>query len=128
MSQTWKFGPPLPPVELPESSLAPDWQQAKPASIARALTRALERPHGNWYVADASRRLGETRPGTDNHADLNSATSGCVAKASARPGRPPAMRADSAACPAAAVVVLFFLSAAFPVADLAVCVFRVFGI
>ena len=60
MSQPLKFGPPLPAVELPESSLAPDWQQAKPASIARALRRALERPHGNWYVVDASRRLGET--------------------------------------------------------------------
>ena len=60
MSQPWKFGPPLPAVELPESSRAPDWQQAKPASIARALRRALERPHGNWYVVDASRRLGET--------------------------------------------------------------------
>ena len=59
MSQTWKFGPPLPPVELPETSHAPDWQQARPASIARALKRALERPHGNWYVVDASRRLGE---------------------------------------------------------------------
>jgi isorenieratene synthase len=59
MSQTWKFGPALPPVDLPESSLAPDWQQARPASIARALKRALERPHGNWYVVDASRRLDE---------------------------------------------------------------------
>jgi isorenieratene synthase len=59
MSQTWKFGPSLPPVELPETSLAPDWQQAKPAAITRALKRALERPHGNWYVVDASRRLDE---------------------------------------------------------------------
>jgi phenylpropionate dioxygenase-like ring-hydroxylating dioxygenase large terminal subunit len=59
MSQFWKFGPPLPPVELPETSHAPDWQQAKPAAIARALKKALERPHGNWYVVDASRRLGE---------------------------------------------------------------------
>jgi isorenieratene synthase len=60
MSQLLKFGPPLPPVEIPESSRAPDWQQAKPAAIARALKRALERPHGHWYVVDASRRLGET--------------------------------------------------------------------
>jgi isorenieratene synthase len=59
MSQIWKFGPPLPPVGLPEASHAPDWQQAKPAAIARALKRALERSHGNWYVVDASRRLGE---------------------------------------------------------------------
>jgi hypothetical protein len=60
MTQFVKFGPPLPPVELPEASRAPDWQQAKPAAIARALKRALERPHGNWYVVDASRRLGAT--------------------------------------------------------------------
>jgi isorenieratene synthase len=46
-------------VELPETSLAPDWQQAKPRAIARALERALERPHGNWYVVEASRRIGE---------------------------------------------------------------------
>jgi isorenieratene synthase len=59
MSQLVKFGPPLPPVEIPESSRAPDWQQAKPAAIGRALRRALERPHGNWYVVDASRRIGE---------------------------------------------------------------------
>ncbi len=59
MSQFWKFGPPLPPVQLPETSLAPDWQQAKPGAIARALKKALERPHGNWYVVDASRRLGD---------------------------------------------------------------------
>jgi isorenieratene synthase len=59
MSEILKFGPPLPPVEIPDSSKAPDWQQARPASIARALKRALELPHGNWYVVDSSRRLGE---------------------------------------------------------------------
>ncbi len=59
MSNILKFGPPLPPVEIPDSSKAPDWQQARPASISRALDRALERPHGNWYVVDASRRLDE---------------------------------------------------------------------
>ncbi len=59
MSQLLKFGPPLPPVDIPETSRAPDWQQAKPAAITRALKRALGRPHGNWYVVDASRRLGE---------------------------------------------------------------------
>jgi isorenieratene synthase len=60
MSKLLKFGPPLPAVEVPESSLAPDWQQAKPRAIARALERALVRPHGNWYVVGESRLLGET--------------------------------------------------------------------
>jgi hypothetical protein len=59
MSDILKFGPPLPPVEIPGASRAPDWQQARPGSIARALKSALERPHGNWYVVDASRHLGE---------------------------------------------------------------------
>ncbi len=59
MSELLKFGPPLPPVEIPETSRAPDWQQARPRAIARALKRALDRPHGNWYVVDASRELGE---------------------------------------------------------------------
>ena len=59
MSQIWKVGPPLPAVNLPETSLAPDWKQANPKSIARALKRALARPHGNWYVVDASRRIGK---------------------------------------------------------------------
>jgi isorenieratene synthase len=55
----FKFGPTLPSVEVPASSLAPDWQQAKPRAIARALERALERPHGNWFVVGESRLLGE---------------------------------------------------------------------
>ena len=59
MSKLIKFGPPLPQVEIPESSLAPDWQQARPRAIARALERALDRPHGNWYVVGESRLLGE---------------------------------------------------------------------
>jgi isorenieratene synthase len=59
MSNLIKFGPALPTVEIPESSLAPDWQQARPRAIARALARALERPHGNWYVVGESRLLGE---------------------------------------------------------------------
>jgi len=60
MKKLLKFGPALPAVEIPESSRAPDWQQAKPGGIARALKKALARPHGNWYVVDASNRLGET--------------------------------------------------------------------
>jgi isorenieratene synthase len=59
MSKLLKFGPALPPVEIPESSLAPDWQQARPRAIARALARALDRPHGNWYVVGESRLLNE---------------------------------------------------------------------
>jgi isorenieratene synthase len=37
----------------------PDWVQANPAFIERALSRALERPGGGWYVVDASDRIGE---------------------------------------------------------------------
>jgi len=59
MSKFIKFGPALPEVEIPETSLAPDWQQARPRAIARALERALDRPHGNWYVIGESRLLGE---------------------------------------------------------------------
>lgn len=59
MSKLLKFGPALPTVEIPESSLAPDWQQARPRAITRALERALDRPHGNWYVVGESRLLGE---------------------------------------------------------------------
>jgi isorenieratene synthase len=58
MSELWKFGAPLPEVEPLASSADPDWQQAKPDEIARSLERALQRPHGNWYVVDASRRIG----------------------------------------------------------------------
>jgi isorenieratene synthase len=58
MSKLIKFGPKLPDVEVPESSRAPDWQQARPREIAKALARALERPHGNWYVVGESRLLG----------------------------------------------------------------------
>jgi len=57
MTELWKFGRPLPAVEPLASSSDPDWQQANPGSIARALERALARPHGNWYVVDASRRI-----------------------------------------------------------------------
>ena len=59
MSKLLKFGPALSAVEIPESSLAPDWQQARPRAIARALERALGRPHGNWYVVGESRLLGK---------------------------------------------------------------------
>jgi phenylpropionate dioxygenase-like ring-hydroxylating dioxygenase large terminal subunit len=58
MDSFWKFGPPLPDVEVLASSADPDWQQANPAAIARSLARSQSRPHGNWYVVDASRRIG----------------------------------------------------------------------
>lgn len=57
MTKLRKFGPPLPDVEPLASSSDPDWKQANPAAIARSLQRALARPHGNWFVVDASRRI-----------------------------------------------------------------------
>lgn len=60
MTRIVRFGPPLPTAESQEArSPLPDWQQASPPAIARALQRALARPHGNWFVVDASRRIGE---------------------------------------------------------------------
>ena len=59
MSEFWKFGPPLPAVEPLASSSDPDWQQANPGAIAKALERALARPHGNWFVVDATRRIND---------------------------------------------------------------------
>jgi isorenieratene synthase len=56
-NKLWRFGSALPDVQPIASSGDPDWQQAKPASIARALELALARPHGNWYVVDAARRI-----------------------------------------------------------------------
>jgi len=35
----------------------PDWKQANPKKIERALARALAKPSGGWYVLDASRRI-----------------------------------------------------------------------
>ena len=52
-----KYGAPLPDVEPIASSADPDWKQANPAEISAALARAQARPHGNWYVVDASRRI-----------------------------------------------------------------------
>lgn len=37
----------------------PDWTQARPAEIRRALERSQRLPTGGWYALDASRRLGE---------------------------------------------------------------------
>ncbi|MDQ4085831.1 MAG: Rieske (2Fe-2S) protein [Actinomycetota bacterium] len=46
----------------PRNRLEPTWQQARPGRIARTLSRAQERPTGNWYVVAASRDVGTTRP------------------------------------------------------------------
>lgn len=58
MTRIWKFGRPLPPPENANgASSLPSWKQANPANIQRSLERALARPHGNWYVVEASRRI-----------------------------------------------------------------------
>ncbi|MCC6874725.1 MAG: Rieske (2Fe-2S) protein, partial [Sandaracinaceae bacterium] len=49
------FGRGLP--EASPRSARPDWQQADPAKIERALGRALAQPSGGWAVLDASRRI-----------------------------------------------------------------------
>ncbi len=46
----------------PDAPLAPaldgpDWAQASPARIERALSRALALPGGGWFAVDASRRI-----------------------------------------------------------------------
>lgn len=51
------FGAPLPPVEHRDGR--PDWAQAEPRWIERALERTQALPSGGWYVLDASRSLGE---------------------------------------------------------------------
>jgi isorenieratene synthase len=50
------FGRKLDPVE--PISTKPDWQQADPAWIQRALRRALALPGGGWYVVDAAGAVG----------------------------------------------------------------------
>lgn len=57
MSPGWRFLPAGPSHADEE----PDWKQAKPASIAKALQHALAKPTGGWYALDASRRIG-TKP------------------------------------------------------------------
>lgn len=59
MSRWLKIGRPLPPIDGAPSEL-PDWKQANPRRIERALERALGRPHGGWLAIDASYRIGET--------------------------------------------------------------------
>ncbi len=45
-------GATAPPAE------APDWVQANPARIERALTRALALPSGGWFVVDDREKIG----------------------------------------------------------------------
>ncbi|MCB9568859.1 MAG: Rieske 2Fe-2S domain-containing protein [Myxococcales bacterium] len=53
MPSLFTFGAP-PPAPLPDDlSDQPDWVQANPARIERALARALGRPAGGWYAVDA---------------------------------------------------------------------------
>ena len=55
------FGEP-PTAPLPDDlSDAPDWVQANPRKIDRALERALARPAGGWYAVDE--RSPEPHPG-----------------------------------------------------------------
>ena len=52
----WTFGAPPATARAPVSE-APDWEQADPAWIKRALAKALARPSGGWLVVDASRAI-----------------------------------------------------------------------
>lgn len=59
----WTFGR-APERENPRkrpASNKPDWVQANPARIDRALRSALARPSGGWAVLDASDRIGAPR-------------------------------------------------------------------
>ena len=56
-----RVGRALPPRE-PVSS-EPDWKQANPRWIDRALRSALARPGGGWYVVDGARAIGSSPSG-----------------------------------------------------------------
>ena len=51
-----------PTAEAPDAAPAetPDWVQANPSRIEKALARALALPAGGWYVVDASEAIGRT--------------------------------------------------------------------
>ncbi|UCG52304.1 MAG: Rieske 2Fe-2S domain-containing protein [Candidatus Latescibacterota bacterium] len=49
------FGQKLEPIDV--IATEPDWVQARPTWIERALNRALELPSGGWYVVGASRDI-----------------------------------------------------------------------
>jgi hypothetical protein len=57
MTRLYTFGtPPRGPGEA--ISEAPDWVQANPGRIERALQRALALPSGGWFAVDASAQIG----------------------------------------------------------------------
>ncbi|MEM1413410.1 MAG: DUF5914 domain-containing protein [Myxococcota bacterium] len=51
------LGRPLPPAHGPAEATRPDWVQADPERIEKALSRALKREGGGWCVVDASRNI-----------------------------------------------------------------------
>lgn len=59
MAGLWRFGTVLDPIESVLDG--PDWRQADPRWIQRALAASQERPSGGWYVVDASRAI-TTKP------------------------------------------------------------------
>ena len=56
----WTFGQEPPSLEEPLPLRGPDWKQADPRWIRRALARALALPSGGWYVIDAARQISDT--------------------------------------------------------------------
>lgn len=60
MGKLITLGRALPPRARNPVHSGPDWTQANPRWIERALAAALSRSGGGWYVVDASRRIGET--------------------------------------------------------------------
>ena len=61
MSPGWRMGKRR--FEAGTDAARPDWQQASPGSIAKALRWALAQPTGNWFALDAERRI-DARPCT----------------------------------------------------------------
>lgn len=55
----WTFGrSPQSPDRASSLRAVPDWQQADPGWIGKALRRASSQPSGGWYVIDAVRSIG----------------------------------------------------------------------
>jgi nitrite reductase/ring-hydroxylating ferredoxin subunit len=61
---------------------APDWQQANPTAINRALQHALAKPSGGWMVLDATRnitsRATKSNPKNSNKGTLQTAVQSAV--------------------------------------------------
>jgi isorenieratene synthase len=55
VSKVWRFGKVLP--DVPSILKGPDWSQADPRWINRALAITQSRPTGGWYVVDGSRAI-----------------------------------------------------------------------